>query len=107
MGKLNGRGWTRRRENLGLNPSRGELPLTLWASHNNPNSINKSLTMKRSTDTRCIRMLVTEIFARKHMVAVRKRSWVQDGLWSNQSCPLPTLTRRLEPNDRSRFVILA
>ena len=41
--------------------------------------------------------------ARKHTVAVRKRSWAQGGLSSDQSCPLPT--HRLEPNDCSRFVI--
>ena len=45
-------------------------------------------------------------FARsQYTAAMRKRSWVQDGLWSDQSCPLPTLTPQLEPNDRSRFVI--
>ena len=37
--------------------------------------------------------------------AVKKRSGVQDELLSDQSCPLPTSTRRLEPNDHSRFVI--
>ena len=37
---------------------------------------------------RCIRVLAN--FGREHSVAVRKRCWVQDGLWSDQSCPLPT-----------------
>jgi len=42
----------------------------------------------------------------KHSVVVRKGCWVQDGLWSDQrTCPPPTLTHRLEPNNRSRFVI--
>ena len=31
-----------------------------------------------------------QIFGREHTVAVKKRSWVQDGLWSGQSCPFPT-----------------
>ena len=44
-------------------------------------------------------------FGREHSVAVRNRCWVQDGLWSDQSCPLPTLTHQFEPNDRSQFVI--
>jgi len=34
-------------------------------------------------------------WAREHSVAVRNRCWVQDRLWSGQSCPHPTLTRRL------------
>ena len=55
-------------------------------------------------DNRCIRVLATKIFG-KILVAVRERSWVQDGLWSNQSCPLLTWTPRLEPNDGSWFVI--
>jgi len=42
-------------------------------------------------------------FGREH--ANTWSRWVQDGLWSDQSCPLPTLTHRLEPNGRSRFVI--
>jgi len=57
----------------------------------------------------CSRLkLLKKHFGREHTVAVRKRSWVQDGLWLNQSCPLPIifLTHRLELNDRSRFVIL-
>ena len=28
--------------------------------------------------------------SREHSVAVRNRCWGQDGLWSYQSCPLPT-----------------
>jgi len=40
---------------------------------------------------------------REHSLAVRNQCWIQDGLWSDQSCPLPTLTPWLEPNDRSRF----
>jgi len=42
--------------------------------------------------------------ALEHTVEVGKPSWVQDGLWSDQSCPLPTLTYRLEPNDRPRYL---
>ena len=41
-------------------------------------------------------MLATKFFGKfgcEHTVAVRKRSWVQGGLWTDQSCPLPTLTR--------------
>jgi len=46
-------------------------------------------------DDRWIRVLVTEILekfrsrTRKHTVTVRKRCWVLDRLWSDQSCPFP------------------
>ena len=47
---------------------------------------------------RCIRVPATEQFqlrAREHTVMAMKRSWVQDGFWSDQSARLPTLTHRL------------
>ena len=62
---------------------------------------------------RCVCALVTEIRkkfrsrASEHMVVVRERSWVQGGLWSDQNCPLSTLTQRLESNNCLRFVILS
>jgi len=45
-----------------------------------------------------------KFWAREHTVMMKKRSWVQDGFHSDQSCPLSTLTHRLEPNYRSQFV---
>jgi len=56
----------------------------------------------------CSRLKFWEQFqsrAREHSVVVRKRCWVQDGRWSDQGSPLPTLTPLLKPNDYSRFII--
>jgi len=36
----------------------------------------------------CSRPKFLENFGREHSVTVRIRCWVQDGLWSDQSCPL-------------------
>jgi len=70
----------------------GALPLHLylglfWGSHTH------IIVHSRAGDQ--------HFFGREHAVAVRKHSWVQDGLRSGQSFP----THWLEPNGRSRFII--
>jgi len=89
-------------EQNNLRPTLSEFFFPIW--------IHRSMDPSTKTVNRWICVLATktlENFGREHTVAVKKRCWVQDGLWSDQSCPLPTLTHRLELNDRSLFVISA
>jgi len=64
-------------------------------------------------ENRCIRVLANEIFPKISVANTRTLGRGEEPLLSTgrtqtgsgQSCPLPTLTHRLEPSDRSRFAI--
>ena len=83
----------------------------VWSTHFKMTTIvTQSVSSKASIGAfACLRpesLKKLQSRAREHAVTVSKWSGVQDGLWLDQSCPLPTLTHRLEPNDHYSLRIM-